>query len=85
MGRAVARAVGLVLGFLLAVPVSAAQDFGSRAPGTHVYDRAGVLSRPQVADLERRASAVEGAGPPTVVYVRSAASDTAATGRTPAS
>lgn len=48
----------------------AAQDFGEPEPGRHVYDRAGVLSSSEIADLEQRALAVEQAGAPVVVYLR---------------
>lgn len=48
----------------------AAPDFGQRVAGQHVYDRAGVLTPDEKADLERRAAAVEQAGAPVVVYLQ---------------
>ena len=64
--------VGLfALLLVLVLPASvAAVDFGTRVSGQHVYDRAGVLSATEMADLEIRAAAVERAGAPTVVYLR---------------
>lgn len=55
---------------LSATPIRAAEDFGSREAGRHVYDRAGVLSAAEVSDLEARAVANERAGAPTIVYLR---------------
>jgi uncharacterized membrane protein YgcG len=55
---------------LSACGATTAQSFGSYVPGQHVYDRAGVLTSPQVADLEARAAAVQRAGAPVVVYLR---------------
>ncbi|WP_040668247.1 DUF2207 family protein [Nitrolancea hollandica] len=48
----------------------AAPDYGQRIAGRHVYDRAGVLTAGEQADLERRAGAVERAGAPVVVYLQ---------------
>ena len=65
-------AVGVAL---LASPTHAAEDFGTRDAGRHVYDRAGVLSATEVSDLEARATASERAGAPTIVYLRVAKAD----------
>ncbi len=48
----------------------AAPDFGQRIAGQHVYDRAGVLTTEEKADLERRAGEVERVGAPVVVYLQ---------------
>lgn len=48
----------------------AAPDYGQRIAGQHVYDRAGVLTAEEKADLERRAGEVERAGAPVVVYLQ---------------
>jgi uncharacterized membrane protein YgcG len=48
----------------------AAPDYGQRIAGQHVYDRAGVLTAGETADLERRAGEVERAGAPVVVYLQ---------------
>jgi uncharacterized membrane protein YgcG len=47
-----------------------ADEFGSHAPGQHVYDRANVLRPEQVQMLERRAATLDALGAPTIVYVR---------------
>src|SRR5262245_4302874 len=52
-----------------AAPVLA-QAYGTRIPGQHVYDRAGILSQSEIAELERQASLVEEAGAPVVVYIQ---------------
>ena len=46
------------------------QRFGERVSGQHVYDRAGILTPGEIADLETHAAAVERAGAPTVVYLQ---------------
>ncbi len=66
--------LGLLLTFALVMGgarhVGAAEDFGQREAGRHVYDRAGLLTDAEVRDLEARAAAVERAGAPTIVYLR---------------
>jgi len=67
--------VSLILVVAISVPFAArasaaSNDFGQPSPGTHVYDRAGVLTPDQVAALERDAQAVAAAGAPVVVYIR---------------
>jgi uncharacterized membrane protein YgcG len=54
---------------------AASNDFGQPSPGTHVYDRAGVLTPEQVAALERDAQSVVNAGAPVVVYIRAKSAD----------
>jgi uncharacterized membrane protein YgcG len=66
---------------LIATPTVAAEDFGSREAGRHIYDHAGVLSAAEVSDLEARATANERAGAPTIVYLRVAKADTNATSK----
>jgi uncharacterized protein (TIGR04222 family) len=64
-------AVGLSL--LLAGCSSATpplQRFGDHSSAQRVYDRAGILTPAEIADLETHAAAVERAGAPTVVYVQ---------------
>ena len=79
MSRAAAVFTTLA-GLLLATAApAAAQDFGSRQPGVHVYDRVGALTPAQVADLEQRAGRLDQAGAPTVVYLRGADETPAAT------
>ncbi len=69
--RCAVIALGLLLGLLIgAMPALTAQDFGQPEPGRHVYDRAGVLSPSEIADLEQRALALEQAGAPVVIYLR---------------
>ncbi|HXM53746.1 MAG TPA: TPM domain-containing protein [Candidatus Dormibacteraeota bacterium] len=80
----IARRVLLAGGALLAAlgltaTVAAADDWGQRAAGRHVYDTASALSAQQVADLEQAAAAVDRAGAPTVVYLRSKDAGDAAT------
>jgi uncharacterized membrane protein YgcG len=48
----------------------AADDFGQRVSGQHVYDRAGVLGDADRQTLERKAAALESAGASTVVFVQ---------------
>jgi uncharacterized membrane protein YgcG len=59
----------------------AADEWGPRSAGQHVYDTAHVLSAAQVSDLEASAAAVDRAGAPTVVYVRLRAADDPTTRR----
>jgi uncharacterized membrane protein YgcG len=47
-----------------------ADEFGPRAPGQHVYDRAGVLSSTDTQALERKASALDALGAPTVIFIQ---------------
>lgn len=69
--RRFAAALAILLALLVVVAAgAAAEDFGGPEPGRHVYDRAGVLSSSEIADLEQRALAVEQAGAPVVVYLR---------------
>jgi uncharacterized membrane protein YgcG len=78
-------AVGAVLATLVVatLPASAAalQDFGSRTPDQHVYDRSGTMTPAQVSDLGARATALDRAGAPTIVYLRPQAADQASTRR----
>jgi uncharacterized protein (TIGR04222 family) len=63
----------LVLSFLLAGCSSTTQPlqrFGERVSGQHVYDRAGILTPAEIADLDSHAATVERAGAPTVVYLQ---------------
>jgi len=62
--------LSVLLVVLLVPHLAIAADFGARVPGQHVYDRAGILTASEVADLERRAVAVESAGAPTIIYLR---------------
>lgn len=66
---------------LLTSQASAAQDFGAREAGRHVYDRAGVLTAAQVSDLETRAAATARAGAPTIIYLRVQKADAQATSK----
>ena len=70
--RTAAIAVLMALSALSSVltSVALADEFGSHAPGQHVYDRANVLRPDQVQTLERRAATLEALGAPTIVYVR---------------
>ncbi|HEX3271481.1 MAG TPA: TPM domain-containing protein [Ktedonobacterales bacterium] len=71
--RAVALLAAVLIPFLLAACASTAQPlqrFGERVSGQHVYDRAGILTPDEIADLETHAAAVERAGAPTVVYLQ---------------
>jgi uncharacterized membrane protein YgcG len=78
-----AAAAGALLAALgltaAAVSAAAADDWGQRAPGQHVYDMAQVLTPAQVADLEAVAAAVDRTGAPTVVYLRQRSADDHAT------
>ena len=65
----------------LPAPAAAIQDFGARTAGQHVYDRSGTLTSAQVSDLEARATELDRAGAPAIVYLRLQASDQAATRR----
>jgi uncharacterized membrane protein YgcG len=77
--RIAAGALTAVAAAGLAAPALAAGDFGPHSPDQRVYDRAGVLSPSQVADLETAASQVDQAGATTIVYIRTkAAGDGAA-------
>jgi uncharacterized membrane protein YgcG len=63
----------IVLSFLLAGCSSTTQPlqrFGERVSGQYVYDRAGVLTPAEIADLETHAATVERAGAPTAVYLQ---------------
>ena len=63
----------IVLPFLLAGCSSTTQPlhgFGERVSGQHVYDRVGIVSSAEIADLETHAATVERAGAPTVVYLQ---------------
>src|SRR5205807_165765 len=72
-------AAGAALAALgLTATAALADDWGQRVPGKHVYDLAGALTPDQVNDLERSAAAVDKAGAPAVVYVRSRSADDAA-------
>lgn len=72
-----------VFGLLLAIALiaggvqrsGAAEDFGQREAGRHIYDRAGLLTDGELRDLEARAAAVERAGAPVVVYLREQKAD----------
>jgi uncharacterized membrane protein YgcG len=68
------RLVGLLFAIALIIGGvqrgGAAEDFGQREVGRHVYDRAGLLTDAEVRDLEARAVAVERAGAPTIIYLR---------------
>jgi len=69
--RRFAASLAILMALLVVVAAgAAAQDFGEPEPGRHVYDRAGVLSPSEIADLEQRALAVEQAGAPVVIYLR---------------
>ena len=57
----------------------AASGYGQPAPGRHIYDRAGLLTPTEMANLERRAAAVQRAGAPTVVYLQARNADYNAT------
>lgn len=60
-----------ILGAALLAPGKVwAADFGQPIPGVHVYDRTGLLTPTEIADLESRSAAVERAGAPTVVYLQ---------------
>ncbi len=50
--------------------VLAASNFGQPTPGQHIYDKAGVLTTAQIANLEEHAKAVVAAGAPVVVYLQ---------------
>ena len=75
--RALLAAVLAALG-LAAAPV-AADDWGQRVAGRHVYDTAGALAPAQAGDVEAAAAAVDRAGAPTVVSLRSKSADDAGT------
>jgi uncharacterized protein (TIGR04222 family) len=65
--------VAVVLSLLLAGCSSATpplQRFGDHSSEQRVYDRAGILTPAEIADLETHAAAVERAGAPTVVYLQ---------------
>ena len=47
-----------------------ASNFGQPVPGTHIYDRAGVLSPEQIATLEVQAQGIQAAGAPVVVFLQ---------------
>src|SRR5262245_55404560 len=76
-GRAIPAPAGLaiLLVALLALALAgcgdaSAPDFGPPAPDQRVFDRAGVLSATERADLEAHAAGVARAGAPTIVYLR---------------
>jgi uncharacterized membrane protein YgcG len=77
----ITAAAGLLAAGLAALAatatVASADDFGAHQAGQHVYDRASVLTPAHLTDLEAKAAAVERAGAPTVVLVRSKAADDA--------
>ena len=75
---AAAGSVAVALG-LTASGATAANDWGQRVAGRHVYDLAQVLTPAQVTDLESSAAALDRAGAPTVVYLRLQAADDATT------
>jgi uncharacterized membrane protein YgcG len=62
--------VAVVMLLALSTPGVRADEFGPRAPGQHVYDRAGVLSAEQIQTLERKAGVLDALGAPTVVFVQ---------------
>ncbi|MEX2314420.1 MAG: TPM domain-containing protein, partial [Thermomicrobiales bacterium] len=68
--RWIVAPIAALLALLLLIGAAAQPDFGQPAPGQRVYDRTGALSAEQVASLEQRASAVEGAGAPAFVYLQ---------------
>jgi uncharacterized protein (TIGR04222 family) len=65
--------VAFLLVFLLAGCASITQPlqrFGEQSSEQRVYDRAGILTAAEIADLETHAAAVAQAGAPTVVYLQ---------------
>jgi uncharacterized membrane protein YgcG len=60
----------LIMAMLLGNTALAADDFGVHSGSQHVYDRAGILSAQDKSTLEQKASELQRAGAPTVVYVR---------------
>jgi uncharacterized membrane protein YgcG len=54
----------------LSAAAGRADEFGSRVPGQHVYDRAGVLSATDIQTLERKAAALDALGAPTVIFIQ---------------
>jgi uncharacterized membrane protein YgcG len=52
------------------VTARADRNFGTPIPGRHVYDRTGVLTAAEMADLEMHARAVQQAGAVVIVYLR---------------
>lgn len=60
----------IVISALFASPSLAQTDYGTPIPEQSVYDRAGVLTRDQLDELEAKARAVHDAGAPMVVYLR---------------
>ncbi len=63
-------ALSMIAGLVLVSPAIGAQSFGQPTPGQHIYDRAGVLTAAEMADLEARAQEVAAAGAPVVVYLQ---------------
>jgi len=63
--------LALLAAFALAAAAMPATAPVSASPDStrHVYDNAGVLAPPEVADLERRAHAIQRLGHPVVVYL----------------
>ena len=72
-GYLASRAGLIIIAFMIAMASSlafAANNFGQPVPGTHVYDRAGVLTPDQISSLEQQARRVQSAGAPIVVYIQ---------------
>ena len=67
---ALAAALGIALLAVTPDDGPAAAEFGARVPGQHVYDQTGLLSSADLTAIDRRATAIEQAGIPVVVYVR---------------
>ncbi len=62
--------VALACVLTVSVGSAAADDFGARVAGQHVYDRSGVLTSDQVQVLEDRVATLEGAHIPAVIYIQ---------------
>lgn len=69
LGVMLALALALAA-FVAGCGSSGTASFGSPVAGKHVYDRAGILTASQVSMLEVRATVVQRAGAPTIVYLQ---------------
>lgn len=60
----------LIVSLVIPETLAAQSGFGTHEPGRYIYDRAGLLTPDEIADLEQRAQAVVDAGAPVVVFLQ---------------
>ena len=76
---AIAVMVALLTLLIGVSPVAAAEHFGQPEQGRRVYDRTGLLTPDELAELEQAAADVEEAGAPVIVYLQAKEADFDAT------